>query len=118
VLNTFRSTGSYYSQLENGPLQNTTTNVLNTNFETQTGETVISDIFVENASFLRMDYATLGYTFKNWLEGKSTLRLFGGVQNPFIITKYSGLDPELTGGIDQTIYPRQRQILFGANVKF
>jgi iron complex outermembrane receptor protein len=43
-----------------------------------------------------MDYATLGYTFlKNWLEGKSTLRLFGGVQNPFIITKYSGLDPEL-----------------------
>jgi TonB-linked SusC/RagA family outer membrane protein len=118
VLNTFRSTGSYYSQLENGQLQNTTTNLLNTNFETQTGETVISDIFVENASFLRMDYATLGYTFKNWLEAKSTLRLFGGVQNPFIITKYSGLDPELTGGIDQTIYPRQRQILFGANVKF
>jgi iron complex outermembrane receptor protein len=118
VLNTFRSTGSYYSQLENGQLQNTTTNLLNTNFETQTGETVISDIFVENASFIRMDYATLGYTFKNWLEGKSTLRLFGGVQNPFIITKYSGLDPELTGGIDQTIYPRQRQILFGANVKF
>lgn len=118
VLNTYKSTGSYFSQLENGQLQNTTPNVLNTNFQTQTGEQILSDMFVENASFLRMDFATLGYTFPKWLEGKASLRLFGGVQNPFIITKYSGLDPELTGGIDATIYPRQRQILFGANVKF
>ena len=50
-----------------------------------------------------MDYATLGYTFPKWLEGKASLRLFTGVQNPFIITKYSGLDPEFTGGNDQTI---------------
>ena len=118
ILNTYKSTGSYYSQLQNGELQNTSPNVLNTNFETQTGESVLSDIFIENGSFLRMDYATLGYTFPKWLEGKASLRLFTGVQNPFIITNYSGLDPELTGGIDQTIYPRQRQILFGANVKF
>lgn len=118
VLNTFKSNGSYTSQLVNGPLQNTTTNLSNTNFQTQTGEQILSDIFVENASFLRMDFATLGYTFPKWLEGKASLRLFGGVQNPFIITKYSGLDPELTGGVDQTIYPRQRQILVGANVKF
>ena len=118
VLNTFRSTGSYYTQLINGQPQNTTTNVLNTDFQTQTGEQILSDIFIENASFLRMDFATLGYTFPKWLDGKASLRLFGGVQNPFIITKYSGLDPELTGGIDNTIYPRQRQILFGANVKF
>ena len=41
-----------------------------------------------------------------------------GLQNPFIITKYSGLDPEINGGIDATIYPRQKQVLFGANVKF
>ena len=118
LLNTYKSTGSYYSQLQNGELQNTSPNVLNTNFGIQTGESVISDIFIENASFLRMDYATLGYTFPKWLEGKASLRLFAGVQNPFIITNYSGLDPELSGGIDQTIYPRQRQILFGANVKF
>ena len=118
MLNTFKSNGSYRSQLVNGPLQNTTTYLSTTNFQTQTGEQVLSDIFIENASFLRMDFATLGYTFPKWLEGKASVRLFGGVQNPFIITKYSGLDPELTGGVDQTIYPRQRQILVGANVKF
>ena len=118
ILNTVKSTGSYYSQLLNGELQNISTNVLYTNFENQNGENVLSDMFIENGSFLRMDYATLGYTFPKWLEGKASLRLFTGVQNPFIITKYSGLDPEINGGIDTTIYPRQRQILFGANVKF
>jgi iron complex outermembrane receptor protein len=118
VLNTINSSGSYYSQIANGELQNVPTNILSTNFQVQNGENVLSDMFIENASFLRMDYATLGYTFKKWLDGKATLRLFTGVQNPFVITKYSGLDPELTGGVDQTIYPRQRQFLFGANVKF
>lgn len=118
ILNTIKSTGSYYSQIENGELQNISTNVLYTNFQNQNGENVLSDMFIENGSFLRMDYATLGYTFKKWIDGNSTLRLFAGVQNPFIITKYSGLDPEITGGIDATIYPRQRQILAGANIKF
>jgi iron complex outermembrane receptor protein len=118
ILNTVKSTGSYYSQLLNGELQNVSTNLLYTNFENQNGENVLSDMFIENGSFIRMDYATLGYTFPKWLEGKASLRLFTGVQNPFIITKYSGLDPEINGGIDTTIYPRQRQILFGANVKF
>lgn len=118
ILNTIKSTGSYYSQLENGQLQNVSTNVLYTNFQIQNGENVLSDMFVENGSFLRMDYATVGYTFPKWLDGKASVRLFTGVQNPFIITKYSGLDPEINGGIDATIYPRQKQILFGANVKF
>lgn len=118
ILNTIKSTGSYYSQLENGQLQNVSTNVLYTNFEFQNGENVLSDMFIENGSFLRIDYATIGYTFPKWLEGKASLRLFTGLQNPFIITKYSGLDPEINGGIDATIYPRQKQVLFGANVKF
>lgn len=118
ILNTVKSTGSYYSQLLNGELQNVSTNVLYTNFENQNGENVLSDMFIENGSFIRMDYATLGYTFSKLLDGKASVRLFTGVQNPFIITKYSGLDPEINGGIDTTIYPRQRQILFGANVKF
>jgi TonB-dependent starch-binding outer membrane protein SusC len=118
ILNTIKSTGSYYSQLQNGQLQNVSTNVLYTNFQNQNGENVLSDMYVENGSFLRMDYATIGYTFPKWLEGKASLRLFTGLQNPFIITKYSGLDPEINGGIDSTIYPRQKQILFGANVKF
>jgi len=47
------------------------------------------------------------------------LRLFAGMQNVFTITEYSGLDPEVANnGIDNTIYPRQRSILCGANIKF
>jgi iron complex outermembrane receptor protein len=96
---------------------NIPTSVLDTGFTT-TSNVVLSDLYVENASFLRMDNITLGYSFPKWLEGKASLRLFAGCQNVFTITKYSGLDPEITGGIDNTIYPRQRQFLFGANVKF
>ena len=62
---------------------------------------------------------TLGYTFQKWLEGKASLRLFSGVQNAFILTKYSGLDPEIANnGVDNAIYPRQRSFLCGVNVKF
>jgi len=96
---------------------NIPTSVLDTGFTT-TSNVVLSDLYVENASFLKMDNITLGYSFPKWLEGKASLRLFAGCQNVFTITKYSGLDPEITGGIDNTIYPRQRQFLFGANVKF
>jgi iron complex outermembrane receptor protein len=96
---------------------NVPVSVLDTNFENTTN-TLTYDLYVENASFLRMDNITLGYTFPKWLEGKASLRLFTGIQNAFVITDYSGLDPEITGGIDRTIYPRQRSFLFGANVKF
>jgi iron complex outermembrane receptor protein len=118
ILNVVQSRSSYNDQLLNGELQNVPTSTLEYNFNTRANGQILSDLFVENGSFLRMDYATLGYTFQKWVDGKSTLRVFTGVQNPFIITKYSGLDPEISGGNDQTIYPRQRQILFGANIKF
>lgn len=102
----------------NGVLQNLPTSVLSTGFTT-TADVVLSDIYVENASYIRLDNVTLGYTFPKWLEGKASLRLFTGVQNALLITDYSGLDPEITNnGIDNTIYPRQRSFLFGANVKF
>ena len=118
ILNTTRSTRAYYSFALNGVLQNVSPYVYETGFINQSNETVLSDMFIENGSFLRMDFVTLGYTFQNWLDKNVSLRLFTGMQNPFIITKYSGLDPEINGGIDATIYPRQRQFLFGANLKF
>lgn len=118
VYNAVNAGNAQYDNLQNSTaLGNIPTAVQNTGFNT-TSNVVLSDIYVENASFLRMDNITLGYTFPKWLEGKASLRLFSGVQNAFIITKYSGLDPEITGGIDNTIYPRQRSFLFGANVKF
>ena len=92
--------------------------VKETNFQT-TENVVMSDIYVENASFLKMDNISLGYTFDKVINEKVSLRLSTGVQNVFVITKYSGLDPEITNnGVDKTIYPRQRTFLFGANLKF
>ncbi|UPT71678.1 MAG: SusC/RagA family TonB-linked outer membrane protein [Flavobacterium sp. JAD_PAG50586_2] len=99
-------------------LANLPTSVLNTDFNT-TSDVVLSDIYIENGSYLKMDNITLGYTFPKWLEGKASVRLYTGIQNVFTITEYSGLDPEINNdGRDQTIYPRQRTIQFGANVKF
>jgi TonB-linked SusC/RagA family outer membrane protein len=98
-------------------LTNIPRNVLSTGFTT-TSDVVLSDVYVENGSFLRLDNVTLGYTFKNWLD-KASVRLFTGVQNALLITEYSGIDPEITNdGRDQTIYPRQRTFLFGANINF
>ena len=120
VYNNVNSNNAVYARMQpsgSAAAGNIPTAVLDTNF-TNALNTLSSDLYIENASFLRMDNITLGYTFPKWLEGKASLRLFSGVQNAFVITKYSGLDPEITGGIDKTIYPRQRSLLFGANVKF
>ncbi|HAH55279.1 MAG TPA: SusC/RagA family TonB-linked outer membrane protein [Flavobacterium sp.] len=119
VLNDVNAARAQYNQLNTGgTIGNIPTSVLDTNFTT-TSTVILSDIFVENGSFLRMDNITLGYTIPKWLEGKASLRLFAGMQNVFTITEYSGLDPEVANnGIDNTIYPRQRSILCGANIKF
>ena len=118
IYNNVKSNFAAYDRLKPGAVAaNILTAVTDTNFLIG-DESVYSDLYIENASFLRMDNITLGYTFPKWLEGKASLRLFSGVQNAFVITKYSGLDPEITGGIDKSIYPRQRTLLFGANVKF
>lgn len=75
-----------------------------------------SDVYVENASFLRMQNIELGYTFGGALNA---LRLFGVVQNVFTITGYSGLDPTATiSGIDNNIYPRSRTFTGGLSVTF
>ena len=76
----------------------------------------ITDRFLENASFLRCDNITLGYSFqKNKISG----RAFCTVSNPFVITKYSGLDPEVgLGGVDNSIYPRSMTTVLGINLQF
>lgn len=66
----------------------------------------LSSYFVENASFLRCDNITLGYTFNNLFNDKMTLRLFAAVQNPFVITTFSGIDPEEFEGVQKDPYPR------------
>ncbi len=77
---------------------------------------ILSDAFVEDASFLKVDHITLGYTFPTLV--KNGVRVYGTLQNPFIVSDYSGIDPEVFSGIDNVIYPRARTILFGLNVNF
>lgn len=103
---------------DNAALGNLPVSVLKTGFYT-TSEVVLSDLYIENASFLKMDNVTLGYTFKGFNRNESSsIRLWSGVQNVFTITNYSGLDPEVFDGIDNTIYPRPRTYLLGAYIKF
>jgi len=77
----------------------------------------LSDYFVHNASFLKCDNITLGYTFKtadDFLNG----RVYLSVTNVFTITKYKGLDPEVYGGIDNNMYPRPLTVQMGLNLNF
>ncbi len=76
-----------------------------------------SDYFVENASFVRMDNITLGYNFNKLFIDKLSGRLAFSVQNAFVITNYSGLDPE-GSGIDKNIWPRPRIYTLGLNLTF
>lgn len=71
--------------------------------------------FVENASFLRCDNITLGYTFN---EPKIKARIFATVSNPFVISGYRGLDPEVFSGIDNNMYPRSMTTVLGVSLQF
>jgi iron complex outermembrane receptor protein len=65
-----------------------------------------------------MDNLTVGYNAGAVLKQKATLRLNASVQNVFIITKYSGLDPEIGWGVDNNFYPRPRIFTLGFNLSF
>lgn len=89
----------------------------------------VSTRFLEKGDFVRLQNVSLGYTFDTGgINAISGLRLFVTAQNLFVITDYSGQDPEVSIskpingvpsiGIDYTAYPRARTITFGANVKF
>jgi iron complex outermembrane receptor protein len=96
-------------------LSNLTTAYFDTEFER---DQLFSDYYIENASYLRMDNMFVGYNFGNL--GNSDLQLSAQaiVQNAFVITGYSGLDPEVAGGIDNNIYPRPRVFSLNLNLRY
>ncbi|WP_165021551.1 SusC/RagA family TonB-linked outer membrane protein [Dysgonomonas sp. ZJ279] len=96
-------------------LVNRPLSAFDTNF--QTGQNS-SNYYVQNASFFRVDNIVLGWSFMRSKQLPFGGRIYGAVQNPFIFTKYKGLDPEVYGGIDGNIYPRPLTILFGVNLNF
>ncbi|MFQ6603422.1 SusC/RagA family TonB-linked outer membrane protein [Flavobacterium sp. C3NV] len=95
------------------------TNVLNTEFDFQTinGNVPFSDYYLEDASFLRCQNITLGYNFDKAIKG-AVLRLYASANNVFIVTNYTGVDPENFNAIDNNFYPRSRTFSFGLNLDF
>ena len=112
---TFDSSFAY-----NGYNKNTLKDAVALNWVTY--DNVLSDYFVQNASFVRLDNITLGYTFENFLaagkyKGMSG-RIYAAATNIATFSKYKGLDPEVSGGIDNNLYPRPFTIQLGLNVNF
>lgn len=77
-----------------------------------------SDIYVENASFLRLDNINVGYNFGEVFSKGSNLKIYGMAQNVFVVTKYTGVDPEVFGGIDNGYYQMPRIYSLGFNFQF
>jgi len=89
--------------------------IRNTDFYTYQA---FSDYYIENASFFKMDNISLGYNVKPMLSDKLKARVSLTVQNAFFITKYKGIDPEVSTGIDNNIYPRARVFMLGVNLTY
>ncbi|GAA3996274.1 TonB-dependent receptor [Hymenobacter fastidiosus] len=115
---TYNATAANLANLTNAQgstafLINIPSDINNTGFTTQQ---FFSDYYIQNASFLRCENITLGYNVGKIFSEKANLRLSAAVQNAFLVTKYEGVDPEISGGIDNNFYPRARTFTFGLNL--
>ena len=97
-----------FGALNNRPLMGVANNI-----QSKNDNTLLSDYFVQNASFMKCDNITLGYSFKKLFGAPIGGRVYAAVQNVFTITKYKGLDPEVEKGLDNNIYPRPLTTLIG-----
>lgn len=99
-----------------GPyLSNVSSYVFQTNYQSPE---YLSDYYIQDASFFKMDYISLSYIFRSIGGSRVNLRISGTVNNAFTITNYEGLDPEIPSGIDNNIYPRPRAYVLGVNLQF
>jgi hypothetical protein len=84
----------------------------------------LSDRYLESGDYLRLSTLSFGYTIKNIGNQIKNIRLAATINNPYVFTKYKGLDPEVNlGGLEPGIdnrqtYPRTRTFMFGANFNF
>ena len=101
---------------QSGYLSNRPLNVLGKAW--QTYDWVLSDYFVQNGSFLKCDNITLGYSFDQLFGAKIGGRVYATASNVFTITNYKGIDPEVAGGIDNSLYPRPFTALVGLSLNF
>lgn len=116
--NNYSQSGVLNQILGNNVLYNASTNYLTTGFKGNSQQ-LLSDYYIQNASFVRMDNANLSYDLGKIMKNSNVnLRLNASVQNVFVITKYTGLDPEVASGIDSNLYPRPRTFSLGLNFDF
>jgi iron complex outermembrane receptor protein len=117
--NRFSNTGVQRNIIDPlGFLANGSRNLLETNFTGNGDKYLLSDYYIENASFLRMDNFNIGYNAGGIISKNTNLRIGANVQNVFTVTKYKGLDPEVPGGIDNNFYPRPRIFVLNLNLDF
>jgi iron complex outermembrane receptor protein len=124
VYNNVASSLGYYQGLTES---NVTNNIHESAFINDFNERQLkSDVYIEDASFLRLDNISVGYNF-DFSRIIQSLRIYATAQNLLTITQYSGIDPELpqfaTGpfdgpGIDNNVYPISRRFILGINANF
>ncbi len=122
VFNDFASGHSTaYFDVNSGNLPNYANAVRRTGF-TGISENyqLLSDFYLEDASFFRLDDINLGYTFKDIRNWGGNIRVAASCQNVFVISSYSGLDPEVNSedGLDKTFWPRPRTYSVRVNINF
>ncbi|MFK5880341.1 MAG: TonB-dependent receptor [Flavobacteriaceae bacterium] len=121
VYNNVDSNSGFKQQMLNAAfpdvINNGVHNVLETGFINGGTNRYLSDYYVQDASFIKLDNIGIGYNFREIFKD-ANLRLSGSVQNALTITDYTGLDPEVFGGIDNNLYPRPRTYTFGLNLTF
>lgn len=99
----------------NSFLSNRPQSAFDTNFQ---AKTLLSDYYIQNGAFFRIDNISIGYSFEKLFGAKISGRVSGTVQNPFVFTAYKGLDPEIGGGVDNSYYPRPITYMIGLNLNF
>ena len=122
VFNDFASNNSTaYFDVNAGNLPNFSTAVLRTGFKEISGDyQFLSDFYLEDASFLRLDDINVGYTFKDIRNWGGNIRVAASCQNVFVLTNYSGIDPEINSadGVDRSFWPRPRTFSVRLNINF
>ena len=117
VLRGSSNVGETGAWVQNAYMANHLIDALPRNWQTWELPANQSDYYVTNASFLKCDNITLGYSFGS-IDNALSGRVFATCNNVFTITGYDGLDPEIANGVDQNMYPRPISFILGLNLNF
>ncbi len=115
--NNYSATGTFNQITGSAVVYNASVNYLATGFRGSDFQ-VLSDYYLQNASFLKMDNFNISYNAGKVFRQNANLQVSGVIQNVFTITKYKGIDPEVNGGVDNNLYPRPRTFSIGLNLTY